>query len=263
MDTKEIIFLLLLAALPVVVILLFIYLKDKNKEPLSLLIKLFLSGFISCVLVLLLSDMLEIFPFMRGSVGNKSFLNTMLYAFIGVALIEELCKWIMTYISGYHSKEFDEIYDGIVYCIFVSLGFAFIENIIYVIQTSSFNTALLRAVTAVPSHAFDAIFMGNYLGKAKQAQLRKDKEKEKKYLLYSVLVPTILHGIYDFCLMSGLEILMIIFIFFVVYLYIVSVYKVSKTSKNNKKIVFKNKFCGNCGRIVTGEFCPNCGQRQE
>lgn len=254
---------LLLAALPVVVILLFIYLKDKNKEPLSLLIKLFLSGFVSCVLVLLLSDIFDFLPFMRGSVGNKSFLNTLLYAFIGVALIEEVSKWLMTYISGYHSKEFDEIYDGIVYCIFVALGFAFIENILYVIQTSSFNTALLRAVTAVPSHAFDAIFMGSYLGKAKQAQIRKIKNKEKKYLILSVIVPTILHGIYDFCLMSGQDILMILFILFVVYLYIVSLLKVHKSSKYNRKIKFKNKFCGNCGRLVTGEYCPNCGQKQE
>ena len=217
--------LLVLAILPVVIILIIVYQKDKNKEPMTLLI--------------------------------------ILYAFIGVALVEEFCKWLMTYLIGYHNREFDELYDGIVYAIFVSLGFAFIENILYVISTASLGTALMRAVSAVPSHACDAIFMGYYLSVAKYWSIKRDKDKEKKYVLKSIFVPAVLHGIYDFCLMSGFTILVIVFIVFVVFLYILSIKKLKKLSKYNKQIVFKNKFCHVCGKAVTGSFCSRCGTKQE
>ena len=125
------ILLLALAALPVIVILLFVYLKDRNKEPMVLLIKLFLSGFVSCILTLLLSEVMGWFlPFMNGSLANKSFFDTLLYAFIGVALVEEFSKWLMTYLVGYNNREFDELYDGIVYAIFVSLGLSLIIRLI-------------------------------------------------------------------------------------------------------------------------------------
>ena len=255
--------LLILAALPVILILLFVYHKDKNKEPMRLLIRLFIAGILSCILVLILSSILEVFfPFMRGSLASKSFFDILLYAFFGVAIVEEFCKWLMTYIVGYNNREFDELYDGIVYAIFVSLGFAFIENILYVINTSSVNTALLRAVSAVPSHACDAIFMGYYLSLAKQYSLRKRKDLEKKNIILSLAVPTILHGIYDFCLMSGQTILITVFIVFVVFLYIASIKKLKLLAKNNKRIKFKNKFCHVCGKAVTGEFCSKCGTRQ-
>lgn len=255
--------LLLLAALPVVLILLVVYLKDRNKEPMALLIKLFIAGFISCGLVLIISDLLEKFlPFMSGSVSNKSFIEVLLYAFFGVALVEEFSKWVMTYSVGYNNREFDELYDGIVYSIFVSLGFAFIENILYVINTSSINTALIRAISAVPSHACDAIFMGYYLSIAKLYALRGRHDLEKKYILKSVFIPMVLHGIYDFCLMSGYLFLMGVFVVFVIFLYIFSIKKLKQMANNNRQMVYKSRVCAVCGKPVTGPFCSKCGTRQ-
>ncbi len=255
--------LVFLAALPVIIILLLVYSKDKNKEPLSLLIKLFLSGFVSCGLTLLITELLSLwFPFMQGDISNKSLIQLALYAFLGVALVEEFSKWIMTHLVGYQNREFDELYDGMIYAIFVSLGFAFLENIIYVTKTSSLNVALLRAVSAVPSHACDAIFMGYYLSVAKHFGIKKEKDKERKYILLSIFFPALLHGIYDFCLMSGYKIFMTIFSAFIIFLYVVSVKKLKRLSTYNKKIRFKNKFCKKCGKVVTGEFCSKCGERQ-
>ena len=255
--------LLLLAALPVVLILTLVYFKDRNKEPMVLLIKLFFAGFLSCILVLLISELLALFlPFMNGSLSSKSFLDILLYAFIGVALVEEFSKWLMTYLVGYNNREFDELYDGIVYAIFVSLGFAFIENILYIIQAASVNTAILRAVSAVPSHACDAIFMGYYLSIAKVCALRGNEQLEKKYIIYSIFIPAILHGIYDFCLMSGYKVLVGVFIAFVIVLYALSIKKLKKFASINKKIQYKNKFCNVCGRAVRGEYCGVCGARQ-
>ena len=199
---------------------------------------------------------------MSGISANKTFIDVLLYAFIGVALVEEFSKWVMTYMIGYNSREFDELYDGIVYDIFVSLGFAFVENIFYVINFSSINTAIIRAISAVPSHACDAIFMGYYLSIAKQYGLKGRKKLEKKNIRLSVLVPAVLHGIYDFCLMSGYNILVTVFMIFVVFLYILSIKKLNRLADHNKKIRFKNKFCAKCGKIVTGEFCSKCGTRQ-
>ena len=253
-----------LAILPVIVIMFFVNSKDKNREPVSLLIKLFLGGFASCILVFVISDILEVFfPFMRGTLSSKTSFEILLYAFFGVALVEEFSKWLITYLVGYNHREFDELYDGLIYAVFVSLGFAFIENILYVVQSASIQTAFLRAISAVPSHACDAIFMGYYLSIAKLLSIRGKKKKEKKYLLLSVIVPAFIHGIYDYCLMSNLSILVAIFFIFVVIMYIITFRKLSQMTKNNKKIVFKNKFCKNCGKAVTGEFCSVCGTRQE
>jgi len=253
-----------LAVLPIVLILVFVYSNDKSKEPISLLLKLFGLGILSCFLVLAISDVLEKFlPFMQTTSGDRSFLDILLYAFIGVALVEELCKWLMLYLKGYNNKEFDEVYDIIVYSVFVSLGFAFFENILYVLGTQKLSIAILRAVSAVPGHACDAIFMGYYLALAKQFSYQNKKQLERRNIIFSILIPAVLHGIYDFCLMSGYKVLIITFIIFVAILYALSIKKLKEVSANNKKIRETTKFCHVCGAKVEGQFCSNCGARQE
>ena len=281
--------LLFLAVLPVVLILWFVYKKDKEKEPISLLIGFFILGIVSCFLVINVSSILGIFlPFMNKELTEMSFFEVFLYAFIGVALTEELCKWVMVYFKGYNHREFDELYDILVYSIFVSLGFAFFENLLYVFNSGTIQIALLRAVSAIPGHACDAVFMGYYLSLAKKCKTMGKSEKEKKYLWLSVLIPAILHGIYDFCLMAGIGILVIVFLVFVVYLYIISIKKLNKLSNVSKNASAKkeqfnnnqsmhaqqvqyqnnipqpqNLFCTNCGERLTGIFCTKCGVKSE
>lgn len=263
MDITAIGFLLFLAILPVLLILLFVYNKDKDKEPLHLLLVLFVSGFGSCILVLLLSYIMEmIIPFLSKNLAEMSFIELLFYAFISVALIEELCKWVMVRFIGYNHKEFDEIYDIIVYSIFVSLGFAFVENILYVMSNVKLLTAILRAVSAVPAHACDAIFMGYYLSIAKQYAERNDKEEEKKNMFLSIIVPTVLHGIYDFCIMSNYTILLLVFLIFVIFLYVISIRKLKFMAEANRKFSYRSKFCRNCGAPIRGDFCGNCGTKQ-
>lgn len=279
--------LLILAVLPVALILLFVYKKDKDKEPLGLLLSFFFKGIFSCFLVLIISDVLGAFlPFMNKELEAMTFVEVFLYAFFGVALVEELCKWLMVYHGGYNHREFDEIYDILVYSIFVSLGFAFFENLLYVFNTGSLSIALLRAVSAIPGHACDAVFMGYYLSLAKQCKILKRPEQEKSFKLKSLFIPAILHGIYDFCLMSGQTILVIVFLVFVIYLYVMSIKKLNKLSKVNKNLnvyqkrpqapavqqvqqpqhqvqhqVQQNNFCTGCGTKLTGPFCTKCGRK--
>lgn len=255
---------LFLAILPVLLILIFIYNKDNSKEPLHLLISLFFLGICSCFIVLAISGVMSLFlPFMKGNVSDKSFLDILLYAFIGVALVEEFSKWLILYFKGYKNEEFDELYDILVYAVFVSLGFAFFENIIYIFGKESLSVAILRALSAVPSHACDAIFMGYYLNIAKQCANQNRKDLERKNILLSIFIPSLLHGIYDFCLMSGEMHFILIFIFFVIELYALSLKTVKELAANNKKIKFKNNFCSVCGTKVEGPYCANCGTKQE
>ena len=252
-----------LAALPVVIILIIVYSKDRKKEPFSLLLQFFLLGIVSCFLVIGLSDILGIFlPFMELT-KSSTFLDILLYSFIGVALVEELCKWIMVYFKGYNNKEFDEIYDIMVYSVFVSLGFAFFENIIYVFGTKNFITALMRALSAVPGHACDAIFMGYYLCLAKELHVKENNQLEKRNIALSIIIPTILHGIYDYCLMSNIKILVYVFIIFIIILYTISIRKLNEISSTSFNINKKNKFCYNCGAKVEGHICSKCGAPQD
>ena len=229
--------LMTLSILPVLLILSYIYIKDKHKEPISLLLIFFSCGVLSCFLVLKASELITpFFPFMQKTSLERSFLDTILYAFLGVAFIEEICKWIMVYFIGYHHSEFDEIYDMIVYSVFVSLGFAFFENVSYVLINGNLKTVLLRAISAIPGHACDAIFMGYYLSIAKVFRKKKRKDLEISNITLSIMIPTVLHGIYDYCLLSGYPILVYLFGIFVISLYMASYKKLRKMSKINKKI---------------------------
>ena len=134
------------------------------------------------------------------------------------------------YLITWKNKAFDYKFDAIVYCIFTSLGFAFLENLVYCFNYG-LTTALLRAIISVPGHAFFAIYMGYYLGIAKMYHTKKEVNKTSEYTLYSILIPTALHGIYDYCLISGHIGLYILFIVFIITLYILA-FKTINTSSN-------------------------------
>lgn len=264
------ILLFVLAVIPVILICHYIYVKDKRKEPKGLLLKLFLFGFLSACLTILITILLQtIIPFfgLNTKELNGDLLLLFIYVFIGVALIEEFSKFILTYWGAYNNKNFDEIYDGIVYCVYVSLGFACLENVLYVFSMngpsvlSGVQVALLRGVMAVPGHAFDAIFMGHFFGLAKYYQKKKNKSLEKRNLMYAILVPTLLHGAYDFGLFSENGILVTGVFILVITLYILCIMKVRKISGENKGII-QSSFCPNCGYKVDNTFCPNCGTKQ-
>ena len=186
-----------------------------------------------------------------------------LYVFVGIALIEEFSKWVMAYFIGYKSEEFDEIYDSIVYAVFVSLGFALFENILYVFGNQSVLVGIFRGVLSVPGHACYGLYMGYFFSLSKLYSKRGRPDLEKVFLVLSVIVPTILHGIYDYLIIVKIDILLLLFILFVIILFTFSIIRLHKVSKNNKKLVIKNKFCHNCGAPVKGEFCSSCGERQE
>ena len=183
---------LLSAALaPVVAIIAFIYWKDTHdKEPVGLLIKAFFMGIGAVVVTLIVSIIIGQFFVYRPDVV----LDMFIHAFFGVSMVEELSKFI--FIAGilYRSKHFDEPYDGIMYSIMVGMGFAGLENVLYVMN-GGMGTAIMRAMTAVPAHATFAVVMGYFMG------LQKFKPNPKHpYMFYGLIGAILLHGFYDFFL---------------------------------------------------------------
>lgn len=181
------------AVLPVALLCAFIYKKDPNKEPMSLLAKLFIFGFFSSIPVIVVELLLgKLFP----TSGLSSFLSMFINVFISIALVEEGFKWVITKKLGYDNKEFDEIYDIIVYAVFVSLGFACIENILYVLSNGLGN-AILRAITSIPGHTCFAVLMGYFFSKAKLNDVNKNSSLKSRNMIFSILAPTIAHTLYD------------------------------------------------------------------
>ncbi len=214
--------LVIISILPVIALLKFTFEKDKiEKEPLKLLLLLFISGILSAIMVLKLSKSLSMLIDI-----NNNFYNS----FIEISLVEEVCKWIFIYVIAWSSKEFNYKFDAIVYCIFVSLGFAFVENIGYSVNYG-LTTAILRAVISVPGHCFFAIYMGYYLGMSKMYYSNHNMKQGSKYAICSILVPTVLHGIYNFCLIGQNDALYILFIVFIISLYILA-FKTINVSSN-------------------------------
>lgn len=251
--------LLFISVLPSIILGWYIYKNDRlEKEPKSLLIKLLFGGVGSVILTLVISGfILAFFPMFESYEGLDTF-ELFIYAFIVVALVEEFSKWIFLKLITWKNKEFGHIYDAIVYAVFVSLGFATLENILYVLN-GGLATGLMRAVLSVPGHAFFGVFMGYYYGIAKKHEIVNEKSKSLKHLFFSILIPVILHGIFDFCLMSGSIKLFIVYLLFVIGLYIYAFMTVKKVASVQTRLY--TRFCTRCGTKAIAKFCPYCGNK--
>lgn len=177
-----------LALAPGLAISLFIYLKDEHeREPFWLLMLSFLYGIFSTLITYIIA-----WPFESLIVFKENFSDQFVNAFFNVALIEEFSKFIFIRFILYRNKNFNEPFDGIVYAVMVGMGFATLENLLYVYQYG-FATAVIRMFTAVPAHAMFAVLMGYYLGKAKFTHSR-----ELYYSMLALLVAILFHGLYDY-----------------------------------------------------------------
>ena len=234
-DFGKIDILILLAMIPSIIIGLIVYKKDiVEKEPLSLLIKLFLVGALSTGIALFFEIYVEkFFSFFK----INEILSTFIRAFIIIALCEEGIKWFLNYAICWNQKEFNYVYDAIVYTTFISLGFATTENIIAILSTNGgFILAIQRGLITVPAHAFFGIMSGYYLGMSKKYKNRGWIKKYRKNIILSILVPVLMHGLFDFLLFSFNDVYFLIIILFIMYLYYSSYTKIFKVSKNVKKI---------------------------
>ena len=274
--------LFVLAIIPVIGLLCFIYFNDKKeKEPFGLLVALFFAG-MATVLTAMIAELAG--GFIIESVSpEKTVLSQIVDAMIIVGPAEELGKFFVLWIITWKNKHFNYSYDAIVYAVFVSLGFAAFENVGYVFS-NGVGTAIARMITAVPGHACFAVFMGFFYSKAKYAAITQKKGKCLSNILLAIFVPIVIHGIYDAILMgagaSDLEALagisIILWFGFVIVMFVVSCIIIVKSSKNDFCIVtmpdkvqtiYRPAVVGNwtctCGSVNRLNFCPKCGRQRE
>ena len=152
-----------------------------------------------------------------------------------LALVEERSKYLFLSRRTWRSPEFNCQYDGVVYAVFVSLGFGLWENISYVLSYG-FSTAVVRAVTAIPGHACFGVFMGIFYGVAKKLYNRGDAGGAAFVRVLSVLIPVLLHGTYDYIASAGTRSGNLYFIAFIALLFVVSYLLVSRMAKNDRYI---------------------------
>jgi RsiW-degrading membrane proteinase PrsW (M82 family) len=194
--------LIALAIGPAAAIMVFVYARDvHDREPFGVLLMSFFWGCFSVVPAIILETLL---PGIVPGSGGAGVISIAIYTFVIIAFSEEISKFIFLRYYSYRKRSFNEPFDGIIYAVMIGMGFATIENLMYVFGADTpqnqWATAGMRAITAVPAHAAFAIIMGYYVGLAKF-----NKKKEKAYLWQGILYATVLHGFYDFFLFQNIS----------------------------------------------------------
>ena len=189
----DIFVILLTALLPIAILVYYIYHKDrKSPEPTRQLVKAFFYGILSIPLSFCISIPLGLIGVYPAEATN--ILGSISAAFFGAAIPEEIAKFFMLWLLLRKNPYFDEKMDGIVYAVCVSLGFAALENIMYLFTNaeSYVSVGIARAIFAVPGHFCFGILMGYYYSLAKFYP--KTPTKNKVLILAA---PIIVHGLYD------------------------------------------------------------------
>lgn len=217
-----------IALAPTIAIALFIYQKDRyDREPPALLLKLFLFGAFTVLPVYYIEKLLSLVNPFTGLI------SAFFTAFIIAGMTEEYFKRLVVIRIACKNKSYNEKLDGIVYSVFSALGFATVENLIYVLARSNdfIYTGVTRGIFAVPAHVMFGITMGYYLSISKFAD---DERIQNINMRRSLIVPVLLHGTYDFILMARFTNLIIIFSIFVLYLWRVNFNRLNEYADDSK-----------------------------
>ena len=198
------------AIIPAVILLFEIYKYDRlEKESGGLLRSLVLKGIVATALAVV-TEKIGI-AILGRLFSDDSFIYYVILMYFVVGLSEEGFKYLLLRITTWNSPEFNCRFDGVVYAVFVALGFALWENISYVFSYG-LGTALVRAVTAVPGHACFGVFMGTWYGLAKKQQLWGQEDLSVVSRTVAVVLPMLIHGTYDLLATMGNTWIFILFI---------------------------------------------------
>ena len=225
---------LLAALLPALFLMRYIYRKDTiEKEPKGMLVGLVFLGVAAAVVAVIFETL--------GTSLLSRFLEpndpayTIVLAFLVVAVVEEGAKYLFLLWRTWRDPNFNYRFDGIVYAVFVSLGFAAFENISYVMGYG-LTTAVLRAVLSIPAHMGFAVFMGLFYARAKFCQDTGDIRGRRRNLWAGYISAVLLHGFYDACALLGTLLSALLFLVFVIAMYIIVIRLVKKESREDRPV---------------------------
>ena len=235
MPTLVVIIVYLLAALlPALFLMRYIYRKDTiEKEPKGMLTGLVFLGVAAAVVAVIFETLGE--SLLTQFLEKDSQTYTIVMAFLVVAVVEEGAKYLFLLWRTWRDPNFNFSFDGIVYAVFVSLGFAAFENISYVVGYG-LTTAVARAVLAIPAHMGFAVFMGYFYARAKCCHDQGNVAGRRRNLWAAFLVAVLLHGFYDACALLGTVLSLLLFVAFVIAMYIIVIRLVKKESKEDQPV---------------------------
>ncbi|WP_077308940.1 glutamic-type intramembrane protease PrsW [Terribacillus halophilus] len=174
------------AIAPALALLTFFYLKDRlEPEPLSMVLRTFLYGALLVFPIMFIQYALQ-----AEGIGT----HPIIYSFFTIGFLEEFFKWFIFLYTAFRHTEMDSVYDGIIYGVSISLGFAAVENVLYLFA-HGVDYAFTRALFPVSSHALFGVLMGYYLGRAKFGS-----RHPRLRIIAAMLIPFLLHGFYDYIL---------------------------------------------------------------
>ncbi len=222
------------AVIPAVALMVRVYQSDHlEKESPALLYTLVRAGVLSSLLALV-EERVFCYILDRFAEPDTVLYNVILYFGI-VAVAEESSKYIFLRKNSWNDREFNCKYDGVVYAVFVSLGFALWENISYVLNYG-LTTAIARSVTAIPGHACFGVFMGTFYGIAKKYDYAGEKGRSLLFTVLSLLVPMLIHGSYDYIATLQQQGYGWYFLAFILVLFVISYIVVGKAAAADRPI---------------------------
>lgn len=232
---------LFLAVLPALILLIYVYRQDRvEKEPVGLLIRLIFMGVIAAFLSMLLERIGSYF-LDRSSLNPSGIAYTAVMAFLVVAVVEEGTKYALMAAVTWKSPAFNYRFDGIVYSVFASLGFAAMENIIY---EMGYGPGVLvgRSVLAIPGHMSFGVLFGIFYGRAKIQQAEGHHIRQVLCIVTGYILAVFLHGIYDTCAMLGTGASTLVFGIVVVVIYLVCFLLVRRESSRDENVYYHRRF---------------------
>ena len=209
------------ALLPPLFLMWKVYQNDTiEKEPTGLLVKIFVFGMISTIPAVILETIGQ--TVLEGVLGiPQGRVFNLLMFFIVVA--------------GAEDENFNYVFDGVVYGVAAALGFAALENVLYVLD-GGLATAGMRALTSIPIHCICGVYMGHYYGIAKAADYHGEKAACGKMKLRAFLIPILIHGAYDFIVSDPEEMLILLFLIYVIIIDVFAIRSLKKYSKFDVRI---------------------------
>lgn len=267
-------FLLFAAIAPVVFMLHFIYVRDKyERDPLWRVLLVYFVSFLTVIPA-------AMFEGMFAGIEKWGLVGVAVSVWCVIALSEETVKYLAIRLLAVPLKSFNEVYDGILYGVAASLGFATVENIAYVFfsEGQGVAVAIARAVLSVPGHALWGVMMGYYIGVAKFTE---DPGKKRSLVQKGLLTAIFWHGLYDFfafgvdavddnlTLLFAAGVVVVIILNWLIAARLIRLAQAQSIFKRPSPMLHplhafapQYKFCHRCGTraLRSQPYCMSCGQ---